>query len=51
MGKGHDEFVNDAVDTDGPADELHLCVFGVVKDEVVSVEVCEPVASYSARDL
>ena len=38
MGALEDEFVDDAVDADGAADEFHLDVLGVLEDEVVAVE-------------
>lgn len=35
--KGEDELVDDAVDAEGAAQQLHLGVGGVVEDEVVAV--------------
>lgn len=39
MGKSHDKLVNDAINANGPADQLHLRVTGIVEDEVVPVEI------------
>lgn len=49
--EAEDEFINDAIDRDGPADKLQGGVRRVVKDKVVSVEIRQRSATHATSKL
>lgn len=51
VGELEDEFINDAIDPDGAADQLQLGVCRVTEDEAVAVEIAEFVATHAPSEL
>lgn len=51
MSKFKNEFVDNAIDTNGPAGELELGIGRIVKDEIVLVKVSELCTTNSTRHL
>lgn len=51
MGELEDEFINDTINPDGPADQLQFGIRRVAKDEAVAVEIGEFVASHATSEL
>lgn len=41
MGETEDEFVDDSVNSNSPADQLQSRVLGIVEDEVVEIELAQ----------